>query len=94
MSSAEVLASIDWPSFFINLIVLEVGILAHFFKKCYKDEIPLRDYWLAHKQSSIMAVAAAHGSYFALVVGAPEQLTIVAVFSIGWVLDSAVNKHQ
>ena len=94
MDAKEALATIFTMATLASYLFYWLGVISHYAKKCYKDDIHWVEYWTAHKQSTMSSILVGHGAFFGVILGAPGQATALAVFGIGWSIDSAVNKHK
>lgn len=74
-----------------SLLAWALGVIAHFTKKCLREDVGFVQYWMEHKSSSVASLTTGLISLFTILIYYPNP-DLLTLFSAGYIMDSIVNK--
>lgn len=80
-----------WDYLLFSYLITIGGVAMHYAKKVMRTEADWDTYWSENKKNSLFSIAAATGSYFAILLSDPNA-SILTFAAIGYTVDSALNK--
>ena len=81
----------SWGYIVLALLAWLSGIISHYVKKCKRDDICFKDYWMDHADASVSSIVLGLVAFATTLINEPNA-SIITYFGIGYAIDSMVNK--
>ena len=83
----------SWAYLALAVLAWMSGVVAHYVKKCKRDDICFRDYWMSHMDASVSSIVVGLIALITTLVNEPNA-SIITYFGIGYAIDSMINKAE